>query len=56
MQLHQKISTMFLLCSYCIAKLLLLLRWDTGKVRDMFGGIGRFKSEFRCKGWFYSVT
>ncbi len=23
--------------------LLLLLRWDTGKNRDMFGGMGRFK-------------
>ncbi len=24
-------------------KTLLLLKWDTGKVRDRFGGIGRFK-------------
>ncbi len=38
-----------LLCSYCIAKTrLLLLRWDTvGKVRDRFGGMGRFKSGLR---------
>ncbi len=27
---------------YC-KTLLLLLRWDTGKVRDGFGGMGRFK-------------
>ncbi len=33
---------------YC-KTLLLLLRWDTGKVRDMFGGMGRFKGGLRCK-------
>ncbi len=27
--------------------LLLLLRWDTGKVRDRFGGMGRFKGGIR---------
>ncbi len=32
---------------YC-KTLLLLLRWDTGKVR---GGMGRFKGGLRCKGW-----
>ncbi len=26
-----------------------------GKVRDRFGGMGRFKSGFRCKGWVNSV-
>ncbi len=26
-----------------------------GKVRDMFGGMGRIKGEFRCKGWVNSV-
>jgi len=36
-------------CSYCIAKHLLLLRWDMGKVRDRFGGMGRFKGGLRCK-------
>ncbi len=44
-------STMYLLCSYYSAKLLLLLRWDTGKVKDRFGGMGRFKGGLRCKGW-----
>ncbi len=52
MYLHQKIST----CSYFIAKhfCFLLLRWDTGKVRDRFGGM--LKGGFRCKGWVNSVT
>ncbi len=45
MYFHKKISALYLLCSYCIAKHLLLLRWDTGKVRDRFGGMGRFKGE-----------
>ncbi len=31
---------------YC-KTLLLLLRWATGKVRDRFGGIGRFKVGLR---------
>ncbi len=43
---------MFIL--YC-KTLLLLLRWDTGKIRDMFGGMGRFKGGLRCKGWVSSV-
>ncbi len=30
--------------------LLLLLKWDMGKVRDRFGGKGRFKGGLRCKG------
>jgi len=34
---------MYLLCSCCIAKHLLLLRWVTGKMRDRFGGMVRFK-------------
>ncbi len=34
---------------------MLLLRWDTGKVRDRFGGMGRIKSGFRCKGLVNSV-
>ncbi len=33
---------------YC-KTLLLLLRWDRGKVRDRFGGMGRFKDGL--KGW-----
>ncbi len=48
MYLHKKISTMY-------KTLLLLLRWDTGKVRDRFGGMGRFKGGLRCKGWANSV-
>ncbi len=38
---------------YC--KTLLLLRWETGKVRDRFGGMGMFKGGLRCKGWVNSV-
>ncbi len=33
----------------CCKTLLLLLMWDTGTVRHWFGGVGRFKSGFRCK-------
>jgi len=58
MYLHQKSKkkkkkkvkekrTMYLLCSYC-KTLLLLLRWDTGEVRDRFVGMGRFKGGLRC--------
>ncbi len=36
---------------YC-KTLLLLLRWDTGKVR---GGMGWFKGGLRCEGWVNSV-
>ncbi len=43
---------MFIL--YC-KSLFLVLRWDTGKVRDRFGGVGRFKCGLRSKGWFNSV-
>ncbi len=35
--------------------LLLLSRWDTGKVKDRFGGVGRFQGGLRCKGWVNSV-
>ncbi len=56
LNVHQKISTMYLLCSYCIVKhVLLLLRGDMGKVRDKFGGMGRFKGGLRCKGWANNV-
>ncbi len=44
---------MFIL--YCKIPLL-LLRWETGKVRDRFGGMGRFKDGLSCKGWVNSVT
>ncbi len=39
---------------YC-KTLLLLLRRDTGKVRERFGGVGRFKHELRYKGCVNSV-
>ncbi len=52
MYLHQKILIVFIL--YCKA-LLLLLRWDRGKVWDRFGGMGMFKGGLRCKGWVISV-
>lgn len=29
---------------------LLVLRWDISKVRDRFGGMGRFKGGLTCKG------
>ncbi len=42
--LHQKLSAIYLLCSYCIEKTLFqLLKWDTGKFRDRFGVMGRIK-------------
>ncbi len=44
---------MFIL--YC-KTLLLLLRWDTGKVRDRLSGMGRFNSGLKCKEWVNSVT
>ncbi len=40
---------------FCCKTLLLLLRWDTGKVRVRFGGMGRFKGGLRCKGRVNSV-
>ncbi len=55
MYLHQKISTMYLLCSYCFAELLLLLRWDTGEFRDRYCDMGVFKGGLRCKRWANSV-
>ncbi len=43
---------MYLLCFILYCKtLLLLLKGDTGKVRDRFGSMGRFKGGLRCKGW-----
>jgi len=38
-----KVLTVYLLC--CCFALLLLLRWVTGKVRDEFSDMGRFKGE-----------
>ncbi len=32
-----------------------LLRWDMGKVRDRFGGMGRFRGGLMCKGWVNDV-
>ncbi len=38
-------------CIYCahfvLHTLLLVLRWDTGMVRDRFGGMGGFKGGLR---------
>ncbi len=45
-----KYSVLIVFILYC-KTLLLLLRWDTGKVRDSFGGMGRFKGRLRCKRW-----
>ncbi len=51
MYLHQKISRVYLLCSYCIANTFAAIEVDTGQVRDWFGGMGRFS----CKGSVNSV-
>lgn len=40
---------MYLLRSYCIAKHLLQLRWDTVKFRVKFGGMVRLKGGLLCK-------
>lgn len=40
----QKINAMYLLCSFCISKYLVLLRWDTGKVRGRFSGLCTFNN------------
>ncbi len=57
MYLHKKneYNVFILFMLYC-KTLLLLLRWDISKVRDRFGGMGRFKGGLRCKGWVNSVT
>ncbi len=49
-----KYNVLIVFILYC-KTLLLLLRWDTGKVRDRFGGMGRFKGGLRCKGWVNTV-
>ncbi len=56
MYLHKKnkYNVLTVLILYC-KTLLLLLRWDTGKVRGRFGGMGRFKGGLRCKGWVNNV-
>ncbi len=33
----------------------LIVSWDTGKVRHRFGYMGRFKGELRCNGWVNTV-
>lgn len=38
---------------YC--KTLAAIRWDTGKARDMFSGMGRFKGVLKGKGRINSV-
>ncbi len=49
-----KYNILIVVLLYC-KTLLLLLRWDAGKVRHRFGGMGRFKGGLRCKGWVNSV-
>jgi len=50
MYLDLKISTILIVLMLYCKSLLLLLRCDTGKVRDRCGGMGRFKGGFKCKG------
>ncbi len=52
---NNKYNILIVFMLYCKI-LLLLLRWDMGKVRDMFGGMGRFKGWLMCKGWVNSVN
>ncbi len=46
-------------CTYCVHTVLqntiAAIEVDTGKVRDRFGGMGRFKGGLMCKGWVNSV-
>ncbi len=51
MYLHKKNKCIVLIVFILYCKTLLLqLRWDMGKVRNRFGGMGRFKDGLRCKG------
>ncbi len=43
-----KYNVIILFILYC-KTLLLLLRWDAGKVMDMLSGMGWFKGGLRCK-------
>ncbi len=56
MYLHKKNEVQ---CTYCVHIVLennfVAVRWDTVKVRDRFGGTGRFKGGLRCTGWVNSV-
>ncbi len=54
MYLLKKYNVLIVFVLYC-KTLSLLLRWDAGKVRDRFGGMGRFKDGLRCKEWVNSV-
>ncbi len=52
--MKNKYNVLIVFILYCKI-LLLLLRWDTGKVRDRFGGMGRFKGGLLCKRWINSA-
>ncbi len=55
--MKNKYNVLIVFILYCkTSTLLLLLRWDTGRVRDRFCGMGWFKGELRCKGWVNSVS
>ncbi len=54
MYLHQKMSTMYLLCSYCIAIHFCCYCGEIW-VTDRFGSMVKFKGALRCKGWVNSV-
>jgi len=55
LHLKNKYNVLIVLMLYC-KSLLVLLRWDTGEVRDRCGGMGRFKDRFKCKGWVSCVN
>ncbi len=44
-----------LIVFYCIIKHLLLLRWDRGKARGRFGGMGKFRGGLMCNRWINSA-
>ncbi len=48
--LNYIVFTLNVHCIYCV-HIVLLLRRDTGEVRDRFGGVGRFKGGLRYKGY-----
>ncbi len=43
MYLHQRIIQFTYCVHIALQNAFAVLRWDTGKVKDRFGGIGRFK-------------
>ncbi len=47
MYFHKKMNNVLIVFTLYCKTILLLLRWDMGKVRDRFGGMSRFKGGLR---------